>query len=311
MVKARFVSYLFLLITTTTVCSSSCKDSQFATTIIITDSVITQGGMDTMTTVLKKRMDKASFKGAKVIGDIGKKEIKIVSKKLEEDFVNDYICRRGKMMFYECMNFEELLRLIEREKADKLAGLFVQVSMPQQDFNRMYNPPTLGICSAGNVAAVEKEFEKFKSSLPNILLFFNKVEETGRKKNDFVEVYALKDDITKLDVSNYIKSALPGLEPTSGKAEVLMEFDNIGAKLWGIMTTRNVGHAIAMAVDGKILSTPIVNDPILNGYSAISLASSDKEKALKEASQLAAALSSGSLPYKVKLAGIEPIINKK
>ncbi|MFC4292798.1 preprotein translocase subunit SecD [Sphingorhabdus arenilitoris] len=67
--------------------------------------------------------------------------------------------------------------------------------------------------------------------------------------------------------------------------------DDEGRQKFGKMTHANVGKLIAVVLDGKILTAPRINEPILGGMLQIS-----GRLSLREADELAAKLASGSLP---------------
>ena len=81
-----------------------------------------------------------------------------------------------------------------------------------------------------------------------------------------------------------------------GKFEISMQMNNRGTKLWKRITSLNIGNPIAISMDNKIYSAPVVNCEIPNGASQISGNFSEEE-----ANDLVNALSAGSLPTTVKI----------
>ena len=92
--------------------------------------------------------------------------------------------------------------------------------------------------------------------------------------------------------------ARQGFEPQNGQPVVNISFDASGSRTFARVTTDNVGKRFAMVLDGKILSAPSINEPILGGSAQIS-----GQFTVDNANALAIALRSGALP--VKLAIIE------
>jgi len=72
--------------------------------------------------------------------------------------------------------------------------------------------------------------------------------------------------------------------------------DRIGAKEFGEATKKNVGKALAITLDGKEISAPVVQEPILDGKAQIT-----GKFTLESANYLALLLRSGSLPVKVEI----------
>jgi preprotein translocase subunit SecD len=99
----------------------------------------------------------------------------------------------------------------------------------------------------------------------------------------------------------WVDTGLDGSMLRSAKAEpnpgmgggwvVTIKFDQQGAKLFGEITSRNVGKPVAMLLDDKIISAPNVNEPILNGDAVIS-----GNFTAKEAQDVAVQLNAGALP---------------
>ena len=75
---------------------------------------------------------------------------------------------------------------------------------------------------------------------------------------------------------------------------VALEFSPEGAKLFGDLTTKNVGKQISILLDKKVLTSPVVNEPITGGKAIIT-----GSRTIEEARDLAILLRSGSLPVKV------------
>ena len=82
----------------------------------------------------------------------------------------------------------------------------------------------------------------------------------------------------------------------SGQAVVSISFDSGGANTFARVTTQSVGKRFAMVLDGKVLSAPSINEPILGGNAQISGSFS-----VDSANGLAIALRSGALPVKMQI----------
>ncbi|MDO9509982.1 MAG: protein translocase subunit SecD, partial [Candidatus Magasanikbacteria bacterium] len=82
----------------------------------------------------------------------------------------------------------------------------------------------------------------------------------------------------------------------TGQVQVSLQFDSDGAKLFGEITTRNVGKPVAIFLDGLPISVPTVNEPIRDGSAVI-----NGDFTWEEAKLLAQRLNSGALPVPVEL----------
>ena len=85
-------------------------------------------------------------------------------------------------------------------------------------------------------------------------------------------------------------------DPQTGQPVVSIRFDGRGAKAFGEITTRNTHKRFAMVLDGKVLSAPNINEPILGGRAQISGGFSPEE-----ANNLAIMLRNGALPAPLKV----------
>lgn len=87
-----------------------------------------------------------------------------------------------------------------------------------------------------------------------------------------------------------------------GKNVVAIEFTDEGAKKFADLTAANVGHQIAITLDGETLTAPVVNEAITGGKAVIT-----GSKSLEEAKNLAILLRSGALPVKLKVMEVRTI----
>lgn len=72
---------------------------------------------------------------------------------------------------------------------------------------------------------------------------------------------------------------------------VMFRFDSAGGKRFGDITRANVGRPLAIILDGKVISAPVIREPILGGRGSIS-----GDFTVQEATDLALLLRSGALP---------------
>ena len=100
------------------------------------------------------------------------------------------------------------------------------------------------------------------------------------------------------------KTHLTGKDLKDAKAQidqakqnlVALEFTEQGGKVFGELTSKNVGKHIAILLDKQVLTNPVVNEPIMGGKAVIT-----GNRTIEEAERLAILLRSGSLPVKVDI----------
>ncbi len=81
-----------------------------------------------------------------------------------------------------------------------------------------------------------------------------------------------------------------------GQSTVEIQFDKEGAKLFDAATFQNIGKRLAIVLDGKVHSAPVIRDRIPNGKGQIS-----GNFTVQQASDLALVLNAGALPAPVKI----------
>ncbi len=85
--------------------------------------------------------------------------------------------------------------------------------------------------------------------------------------------------------------AQPGFDQRTNEPIISFRFNQSGARKFGNFTKDNVGRPFAIVLDNKILSAPVIREPILGGSGQISGSFN-----VETASQLAIQLRSGALP---------------
>lgn len=102
-------------------------------------------------------------------------------------------------------------------------------------------------------------------------------------------------------IQNYIammgdrlSDARSGYDDRTGQPVINFRLDNAGARQFGEITRANVGKPFAIVLDGKVLSAPVINEPIPGGSGQIS-----GSFTLAEATDLAALLRAGALPARL------------
>ena len=95
-----------------------------------------------------------------------------------------------------------------------------------------------------------------------------------------------------------LTNAQQSFDPQNNEPVVSIQFDQQGGQKFAKLTSENVNRPFAIILDGKVLSAPNINEPILGGSAQISGGFT-----VESANQLAISLRSGALP--VDLAVIE------
>jgi preprotein translocase subunit SecD len=93
-----------------------------------------------------------------------------------------------------------------------------------------------------------------------------------------------------------LTDAMQTFEQQSNEPVVSITFDQQGGAKFAKLTTENVNRPFAIILDGKVLSAPNINEPILGGSAQIS-----GNFTVESANQLAISLRSGALPVDLKV----------
>ena len=100
----------------------------------------------------------------------------------------------------------------------------------------------------------------------------------------------------------YVASAQVGRNPQTGRVEILLNFNEEGAKLFEEITARNVGKQLAVLLDGNVITAPVVNEKISGGQAQITGAFT-----LSEAKQVVQRFNAGALPAPITLVSQQTI----
>ncbi len=107
--------------------------------------------------------------------------------------------------------------------------------------------------------------------------------------------YALRLEATPALTERDVESASVEVDPSDGRPTVRVSFTREGAAAFADVTRRSVRHLLAIVVDDRINSAPVVMQEITGGNAVITMGTGAPGAAMRSASALAAALTTGSL----------------
>jgi preprotein translocase subunit SecD len=90
----------------------------------------------------------------------------------------------------------------------------------------------------------------------------------------------------------FLKKASPAFDPGTGSPVITLTFSDEGQKLFGEITSENVGRRLAIFLDQVILMAPIINEPITTGDARIT----GQDFSVDQVKQYSAQLNGGALP---------------
>ncbi len=128
-------------------------------------------------------------------------------------------------------------------------------------------------------------------------LTFRFIADNNAKKNSFDKLKS-KNNLETYNVQKklvlsgeHLTDAQPGFDNLNNSSVVNFKLDGFGAKKFAYATKNNIGKRLAIIIDNKVVSAPVVRDAITTGNGQISGSFS-----VEEANNLAIVLRSGALP---------------
>ena len=175
--------------------------------------------------------------------------------------------------------------------------------------------PSVATVKAADRQVLEKILaeERFKSVLePAVKVAYSAkpmdADASGKaiENSDEYYVYFLKRDrdgnaALSSSEENIIEDARENTNQT-GQLEVTMQMTNTAASRWAQVTGANVGKYIAIVLDNRVYSAPVVNQKISGGNSQIS-----GNFDIREAQDLANVLKAGKLPAPARIVASEVV----
>ncbi|MBU2843521.1 protein translocase subunit SecD [Acidithiobacillus thiooxidans] len=94
----------------------------------------------------------------------------------------------------------------------------------------------------------------------------------------------------------YLSNASAGVDNNNGESIINVSFNNAGTRIFGDLTSKNVGKRMAILLDNKVVTAPVIREAITGGRAQITGFAN-----LKAASNAAIELRAGALPAPVHI----------
>ncbi len=192
------------------------------------------------------------------------------------------------------------LKQLEQQKKNPLFSvLYPNVSRE----NTVNEGPVVGIVAKKDTAKLNSylRIDVVRNKFPANIRFFYGAEDKKERHNPNAPLYlyAIKTAPGMTDAKlegDRVTDARMDYDPLTGQPQVSMNMDVAGARIWKKMTGDNKGKYVAIVLDDKVYSCPIVNDEIGGGRTSIS-----GHFSAEEATDLANILKSGKLPAPARI----------
>lgn len=255
---------------------------------------------DSTISVLKKRLINAGFIHSAISYDNMKREFLLESDTtIYNEFINKWLLKPCQVIFYETYSTYDLIDVLQNSPAYK------KDEQKKREFFSILNTPTriennsrisnVGIIKISDTAEFAKIKKALKKYLPTDCVFAYNNNKLSSLKPQAIEVFALKNNGSKIQINDIIDSA----KKIAGNREepsLWFRFNKTGTKKFQRMTMKNVNKPVAIVIDGIVYSAPFVIAPIEGGGVEIS-----GNFTAIETKQLANMLSAGYLPIKLSV----------
>ena len=201
-------------------------------------------------------------------------------------------------------NIDDLLGAVSDSLATKKVNNLFSVLTPSVPQAENQVSSVIGTARVADTAKVNDylAMTEIRSLLPNEMKYvkflwdakpFSATVTGSNESAELIYLYGIKsnrDDLAPIE-GDVISDASQQYGQT-GAPEVSMTMNAYGTKLWGKMTTENVGKFVAVVLDDYVYTAPSVNTPITDGRTSISGGSMTVE----EAQDISNVLKAGKLP---------------
>ena len=146
----------------------------------------------------------------------------------------------------------------------------------------------------------QKELRGFlQGKVPEGLVVKFKHLENRAAEAASMRTYTLHADVD-LTGDDLVNAQVSMGSPENPQPYVVIEFSPTGKQIFADLTTKNVGHRMAIVLEDIVDSAPVINEPITGGSCQITMGGArTHDETLREANNLALVLKAGALPAPV------------
>lgn len=291
------------------------------------DSTIERISQDIRDLLRKERiryMKISPFEGSKILVKIkGDKEIRDFNKVLDDEFPNLRVASRSTaddgtlelVMDLPEQETDHIKKLASAQALETIRNRIDELGVSEPDIRQQGEERILiqlpGIKDPkrakeliGKTALLEfklldesvnpEEAEKNKSKIPprSILLYQTKINRETNRESVIPFVLKKRSSLT----GEYLTDARVRIDSQYNDPYVSIKFDKKGAKIFDRVTGENIKKRLAIVLDKKVYSAPVIQDRISGGEAQIT-----GNFSMEEARDLAIVLRAGALPAPVDI----------
>ena len=226
-----------------------------------------------------------------------------ILKLLNENNLNENIDETNKELDYQILNDKIVINLSEAyKKRIKKNAMEQSLEIIRSRIDELGTREPTIIAQGEQRILIELPGIKNPKRIKEIIgttakLTFRFIADNNAKKTSYEKLQTKNELEThnvqkKLVLSGeHLTDAQPGFDNLNNSSVVNFKLDSFGAKKFAYATKNNIGKRLAIIIDNKVVSAPVVRDAITTGNGQISGSFS-----VEEANNLAIVLRSGALP---------------
>lgn len=222
-------------------------------TIQSVDTKISSASLSKTAEIITNRLKNFSSEKFDVVSIPSKNQIQVtLFNDRDLKFVNNLICQKGAIEFYETYVYRDLNKLFNPEQLLSLLHRKVQAD----------SSPIIGCTSSSDVKKIDSYLNSLELNRTCKFMWNDLFNDSE------VCLYALK-----LEKGNGILLSNKDIQsfytiPNKNKIEFKLKEPSV--KLWSDITKRNINKSIAVVLDNKVLYAPLVKSEMNNGLCEIS-----------------------------------------
>ncbi|RZO89211.1 MAG: protein translocase subunit SecD [alpha proteobacterium HIMB114] len=256
----------------------------------------------------KLRMERISYESFEITESIISFRLNLDNKEnilklLNENNLNESIDETNKELDYQILNDKIIINLSEAyKKRIKKNAMEQSLEIIRSRIDELGTREPTIIAQGEQRILIELPGIKNPKRIKEIIgttakLTFRFIADNNAKKTSY-EKLQTKNELETYNVQKklvlsgeHLTDAQPGFDNLNNSSVVNFKLDSFGAKKFAYATKNNIGKRLAIIIDNKVVSAPVVRDAITTGNGQISGSFS-----VEEANNLAIVLRSGALP---------------
>ena len=256
----------------------------------------------------KLRMERISYESFETTESIISFRLNLDNKEnilklLNENNLNESIDETNKELDYQILNDKIIINLSEAyKKRIKKNAMEQSLEIIRSRIDELGTREPTIIAQGEQRILIELPGIKNPKRIKEIIgttakLTFRFIADNNAKKTSY-EILQTKNELETYNVQKklvlsgeHLTDAQPGFDNLNNSSVVNFKLDSFGAKKFAYATKNNIGKRLAIIIDNKVVSAPVVRDAITTGNGQISGSFS-----VEEANNLAIVLRSGALP---------------